>query len=342
MFRSLDDPLVTFAADKPGSRPCLYCGATRFEPLYENIRDRLGHVSGAWSFLRCRRCGAANLRPFPQPEDLPSFYPRVYTFSPRLGQGFLQKLLSVTEYQLFFRPVYRAQVRIIDRHVRSGGGTPGRLLDIGCGQGLRLLEFRRRGYDVCGMDFVQESVDSLAAHNIPAVCTDIAGLASAYTPASFDVITAFYVLEHMLDVGKALRQCLTLLKPGGWFAGAVPLIDSVQARALGRWNINVSEAPRHISIPTQQAMRTLALQVGFAEETIGLVPDPVMSCAGSASMSLVPSSSTTTVYGGNKLRGITARLTGAAAVLLLVPPVAVENFWLRRPVLGILLAQRPK
>jgi len=42
------------------------------------------------------------------------------------------------------------------------------------------------------------------------------------------------------------------------------------------------------------------------------------------------------------LRGITARLTGAAAVLLLVPPVAVENFWLRRPVLGILLAQRPK
>ena len=342
MSRSLDDALAARVADTPNSPACLYCGAARFEPLYRNIRDRLGHVPGEWSFLRCRHCGSANLRPFPREEDLPSFYPPVYTFSPKLARGFLQKLLSGIEYQLFFRSVYRAQVRIIDRQVRSGGSTPGRLLDIGCGQGLRLLEFRRRGYDVFGMDFVQESVDSLAVHNIPAVCSDIAGLASAYAPASLDVNTAFYVLEHVLDVEQALRQCLMLLKPGGWFAGAVPLEDSVQARTLGRWNINVTEAPRHISIPTQQAMRGLALKVGFAKETLDLVPDPVMSCAGSASMSLVPGSSTTNVYGAKKLLGIATRLTGAAGVLLLLPAVAVENFLLRRPVLGILLAQRPK
>jgi SAM-dependent methyltransferase len=329
-------------AEQKAALACLYCGGIDFEPLFDGVRDRLGYVDGQWSFVDCRECGSANLRPFPRPEEVPGFYPPVYTFSPGLARGGLQKLLSSIEYRLFFQPVYRAQVRATDRRARAGGGRPGRLLDIGCGQGLRLLEFRRHGYDVCGMDFVPESVAALAQHNIPGVCTDIAGLASAYEPASFDVITAFYVLEHVLSVEQALRQCLTLLKPGGWFAGAVPLIDSLQAQLLGAWNVNVREAPRHISIPTRGAIRGLAASVGFEAESIELIPDPVLSCAGSASMSLVPASSTTNVYGSRKLLALVARIAGAAGVLLLSPAVAIENFVLRRPVLGILLAQRPR
>src|SRR5215217_2060933 len=108
-----------------GSPPCLYCGGESFQPLYDDVHDRLGYVPGVWSFVRCNDCGSANLRPFPNAQDVPAFYPPVYTFSPDLAQSFLKRGLSSLEYQLFFRPLYRAQVRVIDRYTRPSTGTAG-------------------------------------------------------------------------------------------------------------------------------------------------------------------------------------------------------------------------
>src|SRR5436190_21150929 len=95
-------------ADAAGP-PCLYCGGSDFAPLYAGIHDRLGHVGGEWSFVRCESCGSAQLRPFPQAADIAGFYPPVYTFKPEIGASPAQRWLSRLEYALFFRPVYRTQ-----------------------------------------------------------------------------------------------------------------------------------------------------------------------------------------------------------------------------------------
>ncbi|MCI0357361.1 MAG: hypothetical protein L0211_02610, partial [Planctomycetaceae bacterium] len=150
---------LPLAAPDRGGPACTYCGGNEFSPLYFGIRDRLKHVAGLWSYVRCDGCGSALLRPFPRTEDLPAFYPPVYTFSPELGQSPIKRLLSRVEYHLYFRPVYRAQACIIDRHLQTFGERPGKLLDIGCGRGLRLVEFKSLGYDVQGMDFVPDSVE---------------------------------------------------------------------------------------------------------------------------------------------------------------------------------------
>jgi SAM-dependent methyltransferase len=333
---------LVITSAEAASPPCLYCRSESFQPLYDDVRDRLGYVPGVWSFVRCNGCGSAHLRPFPNARDVPSFYPPVYTFSPDLARTFLKRALSTLEYQLFFRPLYRAQARLVDRYTRRRTDAPGKLLDIGCGMGLRLLEFRKLGYEVHGMDFDEASVDYLRKTlGIPAVATDIGGLTDRYPRGSFDAITAFYVLEHMVDVEHALRQCLALLKPGGWFAGAVPLIDSLQAKLLRGRNVNVREAPRHISIPTQHALRQLACSTGYSAESLRLLPERISSCSASASLSLVPDCSTTNVYGSRRIFGLTARVIGALGVLALLPLVAVENLVVRKPVMGIFLAQKP-
>lgn len=55
------------------------------------------------------------------------------------------------------------------------------------------------------MDFQPEAVDYLRQQlGIPAVCADAAQAAKHFPPASFDVITAFYVLEHVPDVQAVL------------------------------------------------------------------------------------------------------------------------------------------
>jgi SAM-dependent methyltransferase len=335
-----DRPATAPSAEEPA---CLYCGSSRFVPLHDNIRDRLGHVPGVWSFVRCQECGSANLRPFPKAEDLPAFYPPVYTFSPELAQSPLKRVLAALEYRLFFQPVYRAQVRIVDRHIRRRRARPGKLLDIGSGRGLRLLEFRSRGYDVHGVDFAPESVEFLEkTHQIPAVCSDIDGLTAAFEPASFDVVTAFYVLEHLVDVDHALRQCLRLLKPGGWLVGAVPLNDSLQARALGAWNVNVREAPRHISIPTQDALVKLARRAGFSHSSVRIASDSILCCAALVGLSLITGCATTNVYGGTqRYFGLARRLFGASVACASIPWVVIENRLLNRPILGLLIGQKP-
>src|SRR3989442_1636035 len=182
------------------------------------VWERLGYVPGRWAFWRCRECGSAVLSPFPKANELASLYPPVYSFALDLGrENPFRRFLARLEYRFFFRPQYEAQARRVLRGIDWQGARGQRLLDVGCGPGLRLITFRRRGFDVRGMDFQPEVVEYLRKElGIPAVCTDVHGLAECFPPTSFDLITAFSVLEHVPSVEAALESCFRLLNPCRW------------------------------------------------------------------------------------------------------------------------------
>jgi SAM-dependent methyltransferase len=309
------DSRMAERADREESA-CTYCGHAEFAPLYRGLRDRLGYVSGDWSYVACEACGSAMLRPFPRTEELPAFYPPVYTFSPELAKSSLKRLLSSVEYRLFFRLIYRAQVGIVDRHVRPRGKRPGKLLDIGCGRGLRLLDFRRLGYDVQGMDFVPDSVEYVQnTLGIPAVASDAGNLAECFPPHTFDAITAFHVVEHVTQLDSAMRAVRRLLRPGGWFAAAVPLVDSPQSRVFGKRWIAVADAPRHVAVPSQLGMKKLCNRYGFDPASLVIAADSALSNAAPIAMSLLPGSSTTNAYATARLLATAQRLLAAACTL---------------------------
>lgn len=322
--------------------PCLYCGGRSYLPLYENLEDRLGYVSGRWAFWRCQDCGSAVLSPFPTANDLAAFYPPVYSFTLELGRdSALRRALARLEYVVYFRPQYRGQVRTVLRAIGWRGERGRRLLDVGCGRGLRLLEFRRQGFDVYGADLQPDVVEYLRRDlGIPAVCTEVGGLTEYFPAASFDLITAFFVLEHVPSVAAVLTSCLRLLKPGGWFVGAVPFIDCVQAGLFkGRW-INATEAPRHLSLPTRTGMERVCRRAGF--DRVMLRPDTTLNCAGQIGISLFPGGTITHFYGGGRLRALLGRALAATGTVLGIPFCAVENHLLRRPSLGMVIAHKPE
>jgi SAM-dependent methyltransferase len=321
---------------------CSYCGCNEFGPLYCGIRDRLDYVPGDWSYVACDACGSAMLRPFPCTDDLPAFYPPVYTFSPELAQSTIKRLLASIEYRLFFRPIYRAQVRIVDRHVRSRDQQPGKLLDIGCGRGLRLLDFQRLGYDVHGMDFVSDSVEYVQnTLGIPAVTSDAGSLAECFPPHTFDVITAFHVVEHVTELDSAMRAVRRLLRPGGWFAAAVPLVDSPQSRVLGKRWIAVADAPRHVAVPSRPGMQRLCNRYGFDPQSLVIAADSALSNAAPIAMSLLPGSSTTSAYATSRLAATVQRLLAAACTLPAWLVALAENR-LATPGQCIALMQKPR
>jgi SAM-dependent methyltransferase len=282
------------------------------------------------------------LSPHPRPEDLAGFYPPVYNFTPDLGKrSFVKRLLAGLENRLFFQLQYGAQTRLVLKGIRWDGRPGLRLLDVGCGRGLRLLAFRARGFDVCGADLLPESVEYLRKQlQIPAACCDFPGLETAFAPQSFDVITAFCVLEHIPDVRKELARCLRLLRPGGWFVGVVPMLDGLQAAYLGRRWVNVTEAPRHLSLPTREGMRRACQAAGYEE--VSLRADSVLQCAALVGLSLFPGCATTHLYGGDRVRSLILRVLAGATSLLALPWCMIENHVLRRPGHAMLFARRPR
>lgn len=338
--------LLAGAQTRGTTSACLYCGDSHYRPLHSGIHDRLGYVPGQWSYLRCTQCGSSILSPTPAAEELAALYPPVYSFSPELAKaGTLKRFLASIEQALFYDNVYRAQTRIVDRHTRMPGATPGKLLDVGCGRGLRLRHFQSLGYEVQGMDFSADSVEYVRETlGIPAVCTDVAGLTEAFAAESFDLITAFFVLEHVTDVGEMLRQCLVLLKPGGWLAAAVPLADSNQARLLGSKWTQYTEAPRHISLPTQEALVDVCVRSGFDAAQVFVRSDSVLGNAGAAALSLLPASSTTSAFSRTGFAAVIPRLAAPVAVAACLPWAMVDRYCFGksgRSGLGIVFARKP-
>ncbi len=331
----------TLAAALPPAA-CLYCGSTSFAPLYDNVQDRLGYVPGKWSFRRCVACGSALLHPLPRLEDIAGFYPEVYSFAvEHASQGKWKRLLARLEYRLFYQRQYETQARRVLGFLKGRLPAAPNLLDVGCGRGLRLLAFRRRGCRVQGSDFQASYVQYVKEQlGIPAVPADVEDMARGLPREAFDVITAFYVFEHVHDVAAGMQQALRLLKPGGWFVAALPFIDSWQARIFKRKWVAVTEAPRHLSLPSTRGVLRLCEQLGFTE--VALRPDAVLTCAANVGLSLFPGCSTTNLYGRGGTRALLSRIAAACITLGALPLAFVENYVARRPAQAFLFARKPE
>ena len=107
-----------------------------------------------------------------------------------------------------------------------------RVLDVGCGAG----HFARH---VPEADYTGHDAEGGGA-GVATLSGDLGGLAKDHA-GSFDVVTAFQVLEHAADPANFTRDCLALLKPGGALVMGVPDSDSY----LGSLRNFVLNAPPH-------------------------------------------------------------------------------------------------
>lgn len=314
---------------------CFFCGGERLEPWLDGIRDRLGHVPGSWSFLRCGDCGSAHLAPMPRPEIIPGLYPDIYSFREDFEtDGRAKGVLASIEKKVFYRLTHKNEVETVKRFT---GLVSGSLLDVGCGTGDRLSRFAEAGFSVRGMEIQPELVDYV--RDQLGFEADAGTLDSvAYPPESFDIVISHWVLEHLLDVHAALEKVRDMLKPGGWFVAEVPLADSLQATLLGgRWT-QFGEAPRHLAVPSQEGVRRAFTACGFSD--IGIAPSSIMDCSSSFALSVIPGATAKHAYGSSSLLAHAPRVAAGFLTVLHTPAAAVENHLLHRPAGSLVFARK--
>lgn len=99
------------------------------------------------------------------------------------------------------------------------GMTPGRALDVGCGEGADAVWLARRGWDVTALEVSGVALERAARHAQDAQVSIRwvhAGLAEASLPsASFDLVSAQYPALQRTPDAAAERALLEAVAPGG-------------------------------------------------------------------------------------------------------------------------------
>jgi len=202
-------------------------------PAITNAQDQFFGVPGTFNYLRCAECGTLVLSPRPAPTELGQFYAPYYP--PRL----LQHIKEDAQRRGRIRsPTRLRAIGYLRRLTRLMGGRPKpgtRLLDVGCGLGL-FARFVRdmAGLEVRGVDF-DPTCKRFAAdmHNVTVDEGELRG--QHYPDGSYDLVTAWHVMEHVYDPPTELAEMVRVLKPGGWLMVETPT-PSIYLRIFGkRW-----------------------------------------------------------------------------------------------------------
>jgi len=220
---------------------CVACGGREFRKLFtKKGRD----------FWRCRGCGYETIYPLPTRDQLQAYYEASY------AEGMYSAFVAAAEMK---RLTARRRLEMTRPHCR-----PGPWLDVGCSDGTFVEEARRDGIDAEGIELSAAAVETATRRGLPVRCGTIDEAANG---RRFSTVSAFDLLEHVLDPVASLAAIHRVLEPGGALVLTVPNVACLPRRLMGRrWYFYIPEEHLHYFDPT--SIRLLLGRSGFTVERV--------------------------------------------------------------------------
>ncbi len=210
---------------------CLLCGSQQIRPL-KGYQDNYLVECGVCKFVFCQRK--------PTAEELEAhydLYPRRNFISAVTAKRYGELLNKFEKYR-----------------------STNNLIDVGCGDGLFLVEAKKRNWNVFGTEFTKEAMEVCSEKGIRMTSSPLAP--ENYPPDFFDIITSFEVIEHINDPVSEILSFYQILRKGGLVYITTPNFDSVSRNIVGpRWN--VIEYPEHLSYYTRRTLNKLLNKRNF-------------------------------------------------------------------------------
>ncbi len=202
------------------------------------------------NLVKCRKCGLVSVNPKPTEEMLEEFYARY--FPPE------SELLWQNQMKRVFRK----------EGLNKIGKGPGRLLDVGCGYGFFLKLMKENGWEVEGVELSVKTA-SYAREELGLTVFNGRLEDAGFRDESFDVVTLWYVMEHLKKPMKVLFDVHRILKKGGLIIVRVPNSNIDIDRTLAKFGkfgkrFFLINPPRHLFDYTPRTISLMLEKAGFS------------------------------------------------------------------------------
>jgi len=164
-------------------------------------------------FWSCKNCDAIYLYPIPSVEDEKKFYVNEFEgfMSSRVGDH--RDWSNAEKHKKTNQDQVKRRLPFLEKYLKPEID----LLEIGCSSGFMLDMFREKGANCIGIEPSGEFSEFLQ-NNGHQVFEDIEHVKGK----RFDVITHYFVFEHIRNPFKFLKQSYDLLKEGGVMVCEIP------------------------------------------------------------------------------------------------------------------------
>lgn len=218
------------------NKNCILCKSEKLIKLHNYHCSHL---------VKCKSCSFVFSSKIPTETELTGIYtnyPRFYELSPITIKRYNELLDKFEPYK-----------------------KTGNLLDLGCSNGLFLECAKKRGWNVYGTEFANESIEFCAKNQIKVFKSD--QLPQEFFNLQFDVITSFEVIEHLNTPNEELELVNKVLRKGGLFYLTTPNFNALSRHILKeKWN--VIDYPEHLSYYTPKTIHFLLNKFGFKKKYI--------------------------------------------------------------------------
>jgi len=261
---------------------CPVCGSENHNSLESGLVDWMSDPpTGFWKMITCSDCGVAFLSPRPVESSIADAYRNYYTHTSNKDDLVNNRLRRVKDYcsekyysvannsggfadyfvYVTMRILYplSAYFDAKSRHIFKIDGKPGRLLDIGCGNGEFLRFAKKHGWDVVGIDFDNKAVSEARSTGLD---VRLGSLITVDIGGKFDFISLSHVIEHVYNPVELINSCYSLLNEDGvlWFE--TPNIESF-GRSIYSSCWRGYEPPRHLIIFNRASLKKMCRDAGF-------------------------------------------------------------------------------
>lgn len=216
-------------------RPCPVCASATADPHWQKGELRL---------VRCGGCGMIYANPIPADMASGEFYDAA-------GKDYY---LSPAKLESDYADVrFERELRLFRKHCPRGA-----VLDVGCSSGAFLFQLKKRwpgDYEILGTDVSGPPLDYAESRGVPVTRGDF--LEQDFGGRTFDAVTFWAVIEHLLDPRQFLDKAWAMLKPAGQCFVLVPNMQSLAVRLLGvkyRYIL-----PQHINYFTAATLKQLVV-----------------------------------------------------------------------------------